>query len=64
MLHLHHFRFQSFHFHFFWVNCVIYNILVGITILLFFFKLNFINSGNSDVEEDNYGGNSDVEEGK
>ena len=24
MLHLHHFRFQIFHYHFFWVNCVIY----------------------------------------
>ena len=30
----------------------------------FSFKLSFINGGNSDVEEDNNGENSDLEEGK
>ena len=32
--------------------------------LIFFKTLSFINGENSDVEEDNNSGNSDVEEGK
>ena len=61
MFHLHHFHFQSFPFFF---GLIVLYISWNYNPLIFFKTLSFINGENSDVEEDNNSGNSDVEEGK